>query len=106
MLSDARRPAELYCEAGIKATSHAEPSMDSYRFTAYFEEQVLRKRPYLKREWCLRVVENPIKVEMQEDDRVRFWGSIAELDGRILRVITLADRRTIHNAFPDRGYKP
>ena len=29
-----------------------------------------------------------------------------ELDGRMLRVITLADKVTIHNAFPDRGFRP
>ena len=28
-----------------------------------------------------------------------------ELEGRILRVVTLEDRLTIHNAFPDRGFK-
>jgi hypothetical protein len=27
------------------------------------------------------------------------------LDGRFLRVVTLEDRVTIHNAFPDRGFK-
>ena len=34
------------------------------------------------------------------------WGKIEELEGRILRVITLEDKITIHNAFPDRGFKP
>ena len=28
--------------------------------TRYFEEQVLRKRPYLQREWCERVVSSPV----------------------------------------------
>jgi hypothetical protein len=28
-----------------------------YRFTDYFEKEVLRKRPYLKKEWCIRVIE-------------------------------------------------
>ncbi len=31
--------------------------------------------------------------------------AFAELEGRVLRVITLKDRRTIHNAFPDRRFK-
>jgi hypothetical protein len=31
---------------------------------------------------------------------------VPELGGRYLRVITLADRTTIHNAFPDRGFTP
>ena len=77
-----------------------------YKFTHYFENEVLRKRPYLKREWCIRVCEKPIRVEAQENNRFHFWGEIEELDGRFLRVITLADKKTIHNAFPDRRFKP
>jgi hypothetical protein len=77
-----------------------------YKYTAYFENTVLQKRPYLKREWCERVLKNPMKSEPQEHNRFRFWGRIEELDGRILRVITLEDKVTIHNAFPDRGFKP
>jgi len=77
-----------------------------YKFTDYFENEVLRKRPYLKKEWCIYVMENAIKSEPQEHNRYRFWASIAELDGRYLRVVTLDDKLTIHNAFPDRGFKP
>jgi hypothetical protein len=80
--------------------------MQPYRFTDYFENEVLRKRPYLKKEWCIRVIENPVKTELQEHNRYRFWAAIAELEGRILRVVTLEDKITIHNAFPDRGFKP
>ena len=74
--------------------------------TRYFEEQVLRKRPYLKREWCQKVLESPVCEELQGDGRVRFWGKIAELGERYLRVVTLEDRQTIHNAFPDRDFDP
>ncbi len=80
--------------------------MKEYGFTDYFENEVLRKRPYLKKEWCIRVIENPLKTELQEHNRYRFWAAIEELEGRILRVVTLEDKTTIHNAFPDRGYKP
>ena len=79
--------------------------MSNYKFTNYFENEVLEKRPYLKKEWCIRVIENPIRVEQQENNRFRFFGAIAEIDNRILRVITLEDKVTIHNAFPDRGFK-
>jgi hypothetical protein len=48
--------------------------MPEYKYTPYFEQEVLRKRPYLKREWCV--------------------------------YVTLEDKVTIHNAFPDRGFKP
>ena len=38
--------------------------------------------------------------------RYRFWGLVPELAGRYLRVVTLADRVTVHNAFPDRRFTP
>lgn len=79
--------------------------MERYRFTAYFENEVLRKRPYLKKEWCIRVIKNPIKIEPQENNRFRFWGKIDELEGGMLRVVTLDDKITIHNAFLDRRFK-
>ncbi len=60
-----------------------------YKFTNHFEKEVLRKRPYLKKEWCVSVIENPLRVEPQESNRFRFWGIIPELEGRILRVVTL-----------------
>jgi hypothetical protein len=81
-------------------------AMRQYRYTAYFEKEVLRKRPYLKRAWCEYVIERAEKAEPQENNRVRFWARIPELGNRYLRVITLADRATIHNAFPDRGFTP
>jgi len=77
-----------------------------YQFTEYFEKEVLRKRPYLKKEWCIWVLENSLRSESQEGNRYRFWGKIEELEGRFLRVVTLEDKTTIHNAFPDRGFKP
>ena len=58
----------------------------------------------MKKEWCIRVIEDPVQVEQQEKNRYRFWAHIPELEGRYLRVITLSDRRTIHNAFPDRRF--
>ena len=80
--------------------------MTQYKYTNYFENEVLVKRPYLEKEWCIFVIENPIRMEMQENNRFRFWGMIEELDNRFLRVITLEDKITIHNAFPDRRFKP
>ncbi|GAA3746830.1 hypothetical protein [Terriglobus aquaticus] len=73
--------------------------------TAYFREQVLRKRPYLQIGWCLQVIHNPYRREVQEDGRIRFFGYVPELAGKALRVVTLEDERTLHNAFPD-GAEP
>ena len=78
-----------------------------YSFTACFESKVLTTRPYLTREMCIRVVENPVRAEPETgDERVRFSAAVPELRGRMVRVVTLADRRTIHNAFLDRGFRP
>jgi len=79
--------------------------MHDFKFTKYFEDEVLRKRPYIKKEWCIRVVEN-LRIEPQEHNRFRFWGVIHELEGRVLRVVSLEDKRTIHNAFLDRRFRP
>jgi len=79
--------------------------MTEYKFTRYFENEVLRKRPYLQKKWCIHVIENPIHIDSQELNRYRFWGKIDELDGKILRVVTIEDKKTIHNAFPDRRFK-
>jgi hypothetical protein len=77
-----------------------------FLFTVHFEDEVLRKRPYLQKAWCIRVVQSPVRKERQEQNRWRFWAPIPELGDRYLRVVTLDDQRTIHNAFPDRGFKP
>ncbi|MCB0263686.1 MAG: hypothetical protein R3C26_21525 [Calditrichia bacterium] len=79
--------------------------MKKYSFTAYFENEVLRKRPFIKKEWCIQIVENPILIEEQDGNRFRFWGEIEEFDNKIFRVVTLSDKKTIHNAFPDRSFK-
>ena len=73
--------------------------------TRYFREQVLRKRPYIRMEWCERILARPLAKLVQADGRIRFWGVVPELGGRVLRVITLADGETVHNAFPDRNFK-
>lgn len=74
------------------------------RSTRYFDEQVMRKRPYLKAGWIEQVLAEPEWTMIQEkESRIRYWGYIKEL-GMYLRVVTLMDG-TVHNAFPDRSYK-
>lgn len=74
--------------------------------TAYFRNEVMRKRPYLTIEMCIEVVKKPYRKEIQSDGRIRYWAKIEEFGGRYLRVVTLEDGETIHNAFFDRGFKP
>jgi len=74
--------------------------------TDYFRNDVLAKRSYLREEWCVEAIANPFRREVQpEDGRIRHWLYVEEL-GRYLRVVTLADGKTVHNAFPDRRFKP
>ena len=73
--------------------------------TAYFRNEVLRKRSYIKIDWCTKIVDNPVKTEKQPDGRIRHWGFVPELGIRALRVVTLSDGVTLHNAFPDRDFK-
>ena len=72
--------------------------------TRYFEEQVLVKRPYIKREWCQKAIQEPINKEIQTDGRIRYWIYVTELS-KYLRVVTLEDGETIHNALPDGNFK-
>ncbi len=72
--------------------------------TRYFEEQVLRKRPYIRREWCEKAISNWVQRQAQADGRIRFWVFIPELN-KYLRVITLEDGETVLNAFPDSNFK-
>lgn len=46
----------------------------------------------------------PIKREVQPNGRISDWGNISEAEGRALRVITLDDGETVHNAFFDRNF--
>jgi hypothetical protein len=74
--------------------------------TDYFRNDVLAKRPYIELSWCLEALSNPVRQEVQPDDgRIRHWVFVPELD-RYLRVVTLPDGVTLHNAFPDRRFKP
>ena len=76
--------------------------------TCYFEEQVRRKRPYIDLIWCAQVVASPLHWEKQKDGRIRFWGEITafgEGSPHYLRVATLEDGETIHNAFFDRRFR-
>ena len=62
------------------------------------------KRPYIRTEWIEQVLKKPVKREVQPEGRVRYWAFIDELQ-KYLRVVTLADGETVHNAFPDRDFK-
>ena len=72
--------------------------------TRYFDELVIVKRPYIRPEWCEQAIQHPERTEVQPDGRIRHWAFIPDL-GKYLRVVTLPDGETVHNAFPDRNFK-
>jgi len=74
------------------------------KFTGYFENEILRKRPELRLDWIEETLMNPIKKKIQDDGRIRFWKKIPEVE-KYLRVIILNDGETVHNAFFDRRFK-
>ncbi len=54
------------------------------------------------------VLANPLRSAVQDDGRIRHWGLVSlpsETEQRILRVVTLDDGETLHNAFLDRGFR-
>lgn len=75
------------------------------KFTQYFHAMQQRPdRAGIKLEWIPRVIERPLREEIQEDGRIRRWGQIQEAEHRVLRVVLLPDGETVHNAFFDRRF--
>ena len=75
------------------------------KFTQYFLH--IRRRPdraKIRLEWIEDTAKNADYSEVQSDRRIRKWKKIQEED-KFLRVILLADGKTIHNAFFDRRFK-
>ena len=74
--------------------------------TAYFEAMRMRPdRAVIQDAWIERTMQIPLREFVQADGRIRRWAAIPEAEGRILRVILLADGETVPNAFFDRGFK-
>ena len=77
--------------------------------TRYFEEQVLRKRPYIQQAWCGEVLAAPIRREVQR----RTAGSASgagfrqreRLDRAFSGLLHWSDGETVHNAFFDRNFR-
>lgn len=73
--------------------------------TAYFRDVVRLKHPGIDQAWIQRVLDHPLDERLQTDGRHVLWGLVPEAGNRALRVVTPADRETIHNAFFDRGFR-
>ncbi|MXY73038.1 MAG: hypothetical protein F4Y97_08410 [Dehalococcoidia bacterium] len=74
--------------------------------TWYFDNIVLPGRPEVDVETCLSVLAAPMATEAQPNGRMRFWGEVPFGDStRVLRVVTLEDGETVHNAVFDRSFR-
>lgn len=72
--------------------------------TRYFDEFASQKHHEVQSDWIEAVLANPVKKESQPNNRIAHWGNIEAAGGRALRVITLEDGETVHNAFFDRNF--
>lgn len=79
----------------------SEPTLKT---TPYFEQKLI-ERPEIRRDWCVRVLSNPLKQVTQPNGRMNAWAVIPEFGDRVLRVITLEDGETLHNAYFDRNFR-
>jgi len=61
-------------------------------------------RSCIREEWIQNAIDNPIRVEIQKDKRIRKWTHVKEVN-KYLRVILLADGETVHNVFFDRNFQ-
>ncbi len=64
----------------------------------------MARRPYLREEWLALALSKPLRIEVQENGRIRHWVFIAETN-KFLRVVTEPDGETVHNAFFDRRFR-
>jgi hypothetical protein len=78
-----------------------------FRCTRYFADEVRRRgdRAGITDADIIAVLKAPARRVVQPDGRVRYWGWVARA-GRWLRVVTLEDGETVHNAFFDRRFEP
>ena len=80
-------------------------ALELMKTTKYFDFRMQQPdRKNIKDEWIKRVIDSPLKTEIQSDGRTKIWGRVEEVD-KYLRVILLEDGETVHNAFFDRSFK-
>ncbi len=75
------------------------------KFTSYFLYTRTRPdRSCIKEEWIRNAIDNPLRMEVQKDGRIRKWIYVKEIN-KYLRIILLSDGVTVHNAFFDRNFQ-
>ena len=76
------------------------------KVTKYFQfRRLLNDRKPIQDKWIEEVIKNPSERKVQEDGRIRMWGTVSQAGNRYLRVVLLEDGETVHNAFFDHSHK-
>lgn len=75
--------------------------------TDHFWQQRLRypERARIPLDRIQAILERPLRQELQEDGRMRYWGIAPEVGGRYVRVVILADQETVLTAFVDGSFR-
>ncbi len=75
------------------------------KYSIYFKNKVMQKRPYLQEKWIEYVLTNSEKtLTLSAKNRIYCRAFIKEA-GKFLRVVTLGDGRTVHNAYFEKDEK-
>ncbi len=67
--------------------------------TRDFEEQVLRKRPYIDLAQCAEVLATPLRRMVQDDGRVRHWGRVVDGRDGTARVLRASNSKRASGGF-------
>lgn len=74
------------------------------KYSNHFIYDVLPKRPYLTESLLIDVLEQKLRIELQDNGRMKIWGYSSEYE-KYVRVVLMEDGETIHTAFFDRNFK-
>lgn len=74
------------------------------KYSNHFINDVLPKRPYLTESLLSDILDQKLRIELQENGRMKIWGYSSEYE-KYVRVVLMEDGETIHTAFFDRNFK-
>jgi hypothetical protein len=77
--------------------------MSKFKLSNHFIKDVQPKRQYLTLDILEQIICNPVKTEIQADNRTKFWG-FSSVYNKFIRVVLLEDGETILTAFFDRDF--
>lgn len=94
----------------LAAASACLATIQGVKSTAYFQNRVLRDRPYFGtywEQWARIAIDTPTERNVESSGRIQLWIVVEHPDfgERVLRVVTLDDEETVHTMFFDRDVR-